>query len=183
MIDLDRIADALIQLNNASPRLPRKDEIVDVLKVATTVPVAPDGDVLKVATTVPVPPDGPNVIVGGAALGASIVVVQDSRIATNGWHIGIKNGYQPTAEEVTIAILDFLKAALVAKKATPAPPGAVIRLPFGRVIVHTAAVHGVRYPQGHSRSPPTQPTSGAYARNRPQISGPMDRITLLVAPR
>lgn len=110
-MDLEKIADALIALNNSTPRLPRKDEIVDVLKAATSVSV---------------PPDGPNVVVGGAALGASIVVVQDSRIATNGWHIGIKNGYQPTAEEVTIAILDFLKAALVAKKATPAPPGAVI---------------------------------------------------------
>lgn len=107
----ERIADALISLINSSPYSPRKDEIVEVLKAAMKVEV---------------PADGPNVVVGGAALGASIVVVQDSRIATNGWHIGIKNGYQPTAEEVTIAILDFLKAALVAKKATPAPPGTVI---------------------------------------------------------
>lgn len=102
-MNFDLIADAIIELNNASPRLPRKDQIIEVLQAATAPPA-----------------DGPNVVIGGAQLGASIVVVEDSRITTNGWHVGVRNGYTATPDEVVVAILDFVKMAIVTKRATPA---------------------------------------------------------------
>jgi hypothetical protein len=104
-MDYEKIADALMALNNASPRLPRKDQIIDVLKAASVPAIGPDG---------------PPILVSGCALGASIVVTEDSRIALNGWHVGVKQGHQATGCDITVAVLDFLREALLLKRAQPA---------------------------------------------------------------
>lgn len=103
-MNFEAIADALIALNNESPRLPRKEQIIEVLQAAS------------------VPMGGPNVIVRGCNLGASIIVVQDSAISTQGWHLALRQGWQPDPDVVTVAILDFLKDAILAKKAKATGP-------------------------------------------------------------
>lgn len=102
-MDVEKMADALTALINSSPYSPRKDEIVDVLKAA----MAPAAD-------------GPKILVSGCALGANIVVVEDSRIQVNGWHVGVRQGHTADADEVVLSILDFLREAILSKRAKPA---------------------------------------------------------------
>lgn len=94
----EQIADAIVELINSSPRSPRKEQLMSILNDDT-----PKGE--------------PDVLVVGARPGASIFVTPDSRLGFDGFHVGIRQGYQAEPEEVALAIMEYLRTALLARRA------------------------------------------------------------------
>lgn len=94
-MDFDKTADALIALINSSPYSPRKDQIVEVLKSLN---------------------EEPRIKVLGCHPNANIIVTKDDVLQFNGWQLVGKDPTPPTGEEVATAILDFLRAAVLAKR-------------------------------------------------------------------
>lgn len=105
MQNAEPIADALIALINSSPYSPRKDQIVALLRAHAETPA-----------TAPVP----EVMVGGCLAGASLMVTVDSRIEAKGFSVVAKPGSNPSTDTILVAILDFLRDAVLTKKARPA---------------------------------------------------------------
>lgn len=95
-MDFSKTADALIALINSSPYSPRKDQIVEVLKGRGS--------------------EEPRIKVLGCHPNANIVVTKDDVLQFNGWQLVGKDPTPPTGEEVAVAILDFLREAVLAKR-------------------------------------------------------------------
>lgn len=98
MLNPDQVADQLIALINASPRSPRKEEIVEVIQAVQS--QAPTG-------LTPVQ-------VHGCTLGATIMVNGPSNLAFSGWMTTSPVGQTASERDIALAILDFLRNAILA---------------------------------------------------------------------
>ena len=96
---IDDVAERIMALINSQPRSPRKDEIMSVLLSAAQLGVSPSN-----------PPD---IVIVGSRAGATITITPDSKLAFEGFHVALRQGVQPSPEDVALAILDYMRNALI----------------------------------------------------------------------
>lgn len=102
-MDAEALAEKLVALINEKPQSPRKDEIMSVLLSAAQLGVSSSN-----------PPD---IVIVGSRAGATITITPDSKLAFDGFQVALRQGVQPSPEDVALAILDFMRAALVEMRA------------------------------------------------------------------